>query len=91
MSKFNWSTVRAVFKKTGGKCFYCGCVLPEDTDDYDEQGLVVMSTRNWHIDHATPRSRGGSNKIDNLFPSCCSCNLAKSNMTQEEFMGLVPA
>lgn len=32
------------------------------------------------VDHITPRSRGGSNRIDNLTLACSSCNLKKSNL-----------
>ncbi len=91
MTRINGSTAREVFKKTDGKCFYCGCVLPADTEYLDEQGKVFMSSRNWHVDHGTPVSRGGSNKMDNLFPSCVACNQEKSDQTVEEFTGMVPA
>jgi 5-methylcytosine-specific restriction endonuclease McrA len=37
-------------------------------------------------EHLIPRSRGGSNRISNLGLSCRECNLAKSNLTLEEFL-----
>lgn len=37
------------------------------------------------VDHAMPRSRGGSNKRRNLVPACKSCNSAKCNRTPEEW------
>ena len=37
------------------------------------------------IDHITPRSRGGSDRIDNLTLACCSCNQKKGNQTVEAF------
>ncbi len=37
------------------------------------------------IDHIEPRSRGGSNKIDNLTLACGSCNLKKGNSSLEQF------
>jgi hypothetical protein len=36
-------------------------------------------------DHAHPRSRGGTDEIDNLVPSCFHCNAAKGWLTLEEF------
>jgi Restriction endonuclease len=38
-----------------------------------------------HVDHIHPRSRGGSDAIENLAPSCSVCNVAKGSMTLEEW------
>ena len=37
------------------------------------------------IDHIVPRSRGGSDRIDNLTLACSSCNLKKGNLAVETF------
>ena len=56
---------KAVWRKaTDGRCWYCGCKL----DPFE-----------FHVDHFHPKSRGGSNDIENLVPSCISCNLKKHN------------
>lgn len=36
------------------------------------------------IDHVIPRSRGGTNRWDNLITACKSCNTLKGNRTPEE-------
>lgn len=38
-----------------------------------------------HIDHATPRSKGGWTTFDNLRSSCSNCNLSKGGKTEAEF------
>lgn len=38
-----------------------------------------------HVDHQTPRSRGGSDDISNLVPACAECNVSKGSMTVEEW------
>jgi 5-methylcytosine-specific restriction endonuclease McrA len=37
------------------------------------------------IEHIIPKSRGGSNRVDNLTLSCRKCNLKKGNQTAKEF------
>lgn len=39
-----------------------------------------------HCDHIIPRSRGGSDKKENLSTACPSCNLKKSNKTIQEWL-----
>ena len=58
----------AVWAKTDGFCWYCGCVL--------------NPFKNFHIDHRIPLSQGGTDDIPNLFPSCDRCNLSKGRSKQ---------
>ena len=37
------------------------------------------------IDHVIPRSRGGTDEVNNLVPCCQRCNISKSNRTPEEW------
>jgi len=64
-----------VLSKTGGLCFYCGDEL----------------SQRWHADHFYPirRNPDGSmlhperDVIENLIPSCASCNKLKSSLDVE--------
>jgi len=38
------------------------------------------------IDHVTPRSRGGSDRVSNLVPACEYCNQFKGNKPVQEFL-----
>ena len=42
-----------------------------------------------HIDHRTPISRGGTNRLDNLQPACAPCNIQKFKKTHEEYLELI--
>jgi 5-methylcytosine-specific restriction endonuclease McrA len=52
-----------IFDKTGGHCWHCKNPLGFD----------------WHADHLMPRAAGGSNKLENLVPSCPECNQEKAD------------
>lgn len=56
----------------GGKllCYLCNCNCES----------------NYHVEHATPVSRGGTNDYENLWISCQTCNLSKSAKTLEEYI-----
>lgn len=63
-------------QKYGGRCAYCGCELP----------------KRWHADHIEPVKRLGGkvnfperHYMDNLNPSCSSCNIQKHSETLENF------
>ena len=47
-----------------GKCGICGEPLPTDEDEV-------------HVDHIQPRSKGGTNRADNLQATHARCNLSK--------------
>lgn len=74
---------RDVWLKTDGRCWFCGVRL---TKPNNERDITPEEKRRWYtVDHATPRSRGGDNAIDNLLPACNDCNGKKCDMTVEEY------
>lgn len=52
-----------ILKRDGFRCVYCGA-----TPDVSQL----------HVDHYTPRSRGGTDHPSNLRTACAPCNLSKS-------------
>jgi len=48
-----------------------------------------LTYKNKTYDHKTPLSRGGTNYIENLIPSCRPCNARKHTRTYEEFVKLI--
>ena len=63
---------RAVWAKSNGQCWYCGCE-------------VQFGSKDFTIDHFIPSSKGGLTELDNLFPCCKLCNTIKRNRTIDEF------
>lgn len=41
----------------------------------------------FEVDHRLPRSRGGTNAVDNLCVACRRCNRSKRALTAEEWLG----
>jgi hypothetical protein len=50
--------------------------------------IDISKTRSYHFDHILPKSRGGDNSIDNLGIAVKAANMAKSDLTIEEFIQL---
>jgi HNH endonuclease len=57
---------RFVRERASHRCEYC-------------QMHSALQGATFHIEHAIPRSRGGSDKEDNLALSCPTCNLVKAD------------
>lgn len=62
-----------VLRRAEGKCELCG---------------VSSKERPLHVDHILPRSRKGTNDMDNLQALCDRCNLAKGNRDDTDFRRL---
>jgi len=86
---------KIVWDKSDGKCWYCGCGLPE---------------KGWHADHLEPIRRYEDfsitdkgirhfktcenphlDTIDNMVPACKKCNLFKGVFSIEEFRNEISA
>lgn len=62
---------RALVERDGQRCYLCG--------------KWIENIRKLRIEHKTPRSRGGGNSRDNLGLACIPCDIAKGNMTEDEY------
>lgn len=71
-----------VFQKYGGKCAYCG------------ENLI----KGWHVDHIEPIVRNWTDgscekpenhNLENMNPSCPSCNIQKHSLSIEQFRGKI--
>lgn len=67
---FSFKKRLQIYQKTNGHCSYCGIQLPID---------------NWAVEHMNPKLQNGSNEIDNLTPSCHTCNSKKNHKNVDEF------
>ena len=74
--------LRALVHQQEYRCFYCDeTMIYEKRHDDDKYRNPRRATR----DHVIPLSRGGPNEAHNIVAACLGCNMAKGDMTAEEF------
>lgn len=67
--------LRKIYNKTRGKCHLCHKQLA-----FNNHGMHG-SRGAWEIEHSKPKSKGGTDHLNNLYPACIKCNKQKSNGT----------
>jgi hypothetical protein len=70
-----------IYRKTSGYCHLCHAKLSRK--NYGQVGKRGA----WQVEHSVPRSKGGTDHLNNLFPACVSCNCDKSNKTTRTARG----
>lgn len=79
-SKPSPSTRARVIERDGHRCRYCASLVVPGA--LGPNGLT--------IDHVIPRSRGGTNVLDNLVVACRTCNAEKSHLLASEWQSPIP-
>ena len=70
-------TRRKIYDRTDGRCHICGKKL--SFINYGKMGKRGA----WEIDHSRPRSKNGSENLNNLYASCISCNRTKGTFASQ--------
>ncbi|EDV5023457.1 HNH endonuclease [Salmonella enterica subsp. enterica serovar Ball] len=80
--------------KFGGRCAYCGCVLPEKGWHADHVQAVLRKSERcmkaaekgiFRLKTTGEVFRPEANCPENIFPSCAPCNLLKTTYSLEMF------
>ncbi len=64
---------RNIYNRTSGYCHICKKKL--SFKNYD----LIGQKGAWEVDHSNPKSKGGTNRLNNLYAACISCNRSKNN------------
>lgn len=77
------------FKTKGTTCAHCGLEathweLVADKYGVDWKLILMSNDVEMTQDHIIPKSRGGTNKMDNAQTLCMPCNFAKGGKLEEE-------
>ncbi len=81
INSYKW---KRLYKKQGGRCFYC-------LQPFDTKRNSVNALRKASVDHIVPRSQLGSlsyieNNTCNTVLACVECNRRKANISAELFL-----
>lgn len=71
--KYDDAFLDRVHAKTNGKCHICRKTLARRNHG------CVNKRGAWEVDHSVPRSRNGTDHLNNLLPACIECNRTKSD------------
>ena len=71
--KFSEKRLHQIFARSSGYCHICHASL-----DFDKYGEVGKSG-SWEVEHSTPQIKGGTHRLNNLYPACITCNRAKKD------------
>lgn len=81
--KFGSGGAKAILEKTGGKCWYCGVILTDNSKINSNLPDKLKRTM-FTIDHIIPMAKGGNRfKFSNLVPCCNYCNNTKGCSSNE--------
>lgn len=81
-----------LLERDGGRCRYCGIAFDARLDKPAFDPMTNLATIEieiflpaWpEVDHVIPRSKGGTDDLDNLVLACSECNNRKAGRTPEE-------
>jgi len=66
---------RVIYDRTSGKCHICGKQLAfTNYAAFGDKGA-------WEVEHSNARVRGGTDRLNNLYPACIYCNRSKGAVT----------
>ena len=71
--KFGADETKKVWKRSKGRCSYCGIQLVLGKPDN------LVTEKSFTIDHILPVSKGGTNNVSNIRAACSKCNNIRGN------------
>lgn len=73
--QYSNTDLRTIYDRTSGKCHVCGKQLA-----LTNYGLFGHKGA-WEVEHSNARVRGGTDRLNNLYAACISCNRSKGAVT----------
>ncbi len=85
---------QAIYDKSGGVCWYCGCELQKGWHE-DHFHPIRRNNIGWMSEEAkqalkaNPCEHPEHDTEENKVPSCASCNIMKSSLSVEDFRSCI--
>ncbi len=76
---YHEEVLSSIFHKSEGYCHHCGKKL------FRNKYGNSQARGGWEVDHSIPVSKGGTDHLNNLLPSCIPCNRTKGNLTTRQY------
>lgn len=73
--KVSVQRLNAIYDRTAGYCHLCGKKLA-----FTNYGLFGERGA-WEVEHSLARSKGGTDRLCNLYAACITCNRRKQHLT----------
>ncbi len=78
---FSDEELNLIFDRTSGYCHICHKkVAFKNYGTYGARGA-------WEVEHSIPLSKGGTHRLNNLYPACISCNRSKGTKSTRSSRG----
>lgn len=74
---YDSTTLNRIYDRTSGYCHICGKKL--SFTNYGKFGRKGA----WEVEHSTPRAKGGTGHLNNLYAACIRCNREKQVVTTQ--------
>ena len=68
---FSSEQLNEIYDRTCGNCHICHKKLA-----FKNYG-VFGARGAWEVEHSNPQAKGGTNRLNNLYPACVTCNRSK--------------
>jgi len=68
---FTSEQLNQIYDRTSGYCHICHKKLA-----FKNYG-VFGARGAWEVEHSNPQAKGGTNRLNNLYPACITCNRSK--------------
>lgn len=68
---FSSEQLKQIYERTSGYCHICHKKVAYN--NYSVWGARGA----WEVEHSNPQAKGGTHRLNNLYPACISCNRSK--------------